>query len=357
MVDNQELQAYINNLSVFEAMVNIGIIIFKKDMTIHYTNPAIQKMLGCTANEIHDCKLEDVFVDFFASSKEEYISTSPTVKIIQNNINSMYTEREAQDGRIFQCCYSRIFDNNSNEKTDFFLCTFSEITNQKKIEQAHEQVKEELDQAFALTLPNSKVERKLKSTPEYRDNYNPDTGEIIITEVIEDGTYRHVINALKILADLKIKGVTDIIGLDKDLLVNVIVFHDLGKVQPALKEGDTVIPSDVFENGKLHADRSAMIAKDFYGHNDEAITLIKYHHHQENELPAEFPRKLLPMFRLFKIIDGLSAALTRREASVRFEVKGENILIFEKNSHQDYNKNRLVNLFTGIEKEQDRNGI
>ncbi|MCL6594398.1 MAG: PAS domain-containing protein, partial [Alicyclobacillus sp.] len=112
-------------------------------------------------------------------------------------------------------------------------------------------MEEELDLAFALTLPNSKVEHKLKTTPEFADRYDPVTGKITILSVIEDGGYRHVINALRIFAALRAQGVTEIIGIEKDLLVQALIFHDLGKSQPNLRPGDVVHPREVLEESKL----------------------------------------------------------------------------------------------------------
>ncbi|MCP3764757.1 hypothetical protein NLX67_20715 [Domibacillus sp. A3M-37] len=77
----------------------------------------------------------------------------------------------------------------------------------------------ELDMAFALTLPNSKVEYKLKNTVEYMDTYDPDSKMITITGIIPDGGYRHIVNCLRLLSNLYQKGVAELIGIDKDQLV------------------------------------------------------------------------------------------------------------------------------------------
>lgn len=206
----------------------------------------------------------------------------------------------------------------------------------------------ELDEAFALTIPNSRLVYKLKHTKEYKDIYIKETGKIKIVGVIEDGGFRHVVNALKVAADLHSKGVMSVIGLDKDILVKTIIFHDIGKSQPSLKVGDIVNPKDVFENGKMHAERSAELSFANYkdiGINEDIYTLIKYHHHFEYELPKDFPEHLLPMYRLFRIIDGMSAGLTRRGSIVVFELKGSVLYIKEDSQHPKYRQFYSIDLY------------
>lgn len=206
----------------------------------------------------------------------------------------------------------------------------------------------ELDSAFALTIPNSKLEIKLKNTREYKDIYIRETGKIKITGIIHDGGYRHVVNALKVAADLHSKGVMSVIGFDKDTLVKTIIFHDIGKSQPNLNVGQEVTPNHFFENGKLHADRSAELALANYkneGINEDIYLLIKYHHHNENELPNDFPEHLLPMYRLFRIIDGISAGLTRRSSIVHFDLVGSTLYIKEFSQHPKYRSFYSIDLY------------
>lgn len=193
-------------------------------------------------------------------------------------------------------------------------------------------MEEELDLAFTLTLPNSKVEHKLKHTPEFADRFDPSTGKITVTEVIQDGGYRHVVNALRIFASLRAQGATNLIGIDKDLLVHTTIFHDLGKSQPHLEAGDVVNPKEVFEDGKLHACRGAEIAEHLYGLPSDAVEIIRYHHHSEQELPETFPWRLKPMFRLFQVIDGLSATVTRGGVDVHFTLHDCTLRVTEVNS-------------------------
>ncbi|WP_181833074.1 HD domain-containing protein [Bacillus taeanensis] len=208
-------------------------------------------------------------------------------------------------------------------------------------------MQDELDRAFALTLPNSKVENKLKNTVEYKDRYDAETGMITITEIISDGGYRHVVNCLRLLSNLYQQGITKIIGIEKDQLVQAFIFHDLGKSQPILAVGDVVDPKEVFEDGKLHAYRGAEIAKSFYHLDDDIVQIIHFHHHGERELPETFPWRLRPMFRLFQLIDGLSAAMTRGEVEVHFTVQDCVITVTEINQRPQYNGTWKVDLFTG----------
>jgi hypothetical protein len=209
------------------------------------------------------------------------------------------------------------------------------------------EMEQELDLAFALTLPNSKVEHRLKSIVEYRDTYDPGTGLIEITGVVENGGYRHVVNCLKLFSVLASQGVTKLIGIDKDLLVQALIFHDLGKSQPRLAVGDVVDPRQVFEESTRHAFRSAEMACHFYGVREDGVEIIRYHHHAESALPETFPWRLLPMFRLFQLIDGLSAAMTRGSATARLEMQDCRIKVTEINVRPQYDGTRAIDLYTG----------
>lgn len=206
----------------------------------------------------------------------------------------------------------------------------------------------ELDEAFALTIPNSRLEKKLKHTKEYKDQYIKETGKIKIIGAIEDGSYRHVVNALKVAADLHSKGVMSVIGFDKDVLVKTIIFHDIGKSQPNLNIGDEVYPKEIFEDGKMHAERSAELALANYsqeGINNDIYMLIKYHHHNEKELPLDFPSHLLPMYRLFRVIDGISAGLTRRGNTITFDLIGSVLYIKEYSQNPNFRKYYSIDLY------------
>ncbi|OMP68755.1 HD domain-containing protein [Domibacillus epiphyticus] len=208
-------------------------------------------------------------------------------------------------------------------------------------------IRDELDLAFALTLPDDRVKHKLKNTVEYIDQYDPESKMITITDIIPDGGYRHVVNCLKLLSSLCEEGVTQIIGINKEHLIQAIIFHDLCKVQPVLSIGDVVDPKKLFEDGKLHAFRGAEMAKKFYSLHEDVVEIIRYHHHAENELPDTFPWYLKPMFRLFCLIDGLSASITRGGGEVEFKVHHSTITVTERNNRPQYNGTWEIEIISG----------
>ncbi|MGE5560227.1 MAG: CBS domain-containing protein [Chloroflexota bacterium] len=310
-----------------------GLIVVDRDLIIREFNESAGRLTGLDPKERLGQKARVV------SS-----AASPIFDVLATGQPLYNVETPMQDGSIWVVNYLPIIE---GDEVTGVVQTFTDVTEAKRIENQLRTTKEELDKAFALTLPNSRVEYKLKTTPEYRDEYDPETGLIRITEVIEAGNYIHVVNALKVAADLNDKGVMHLIGINKDDLVQAIIFHDLGKSQPELEVGSTVDPRAVFEEGRLHALRSSDIAGHYYGKNEDVVTIIKYHHHPEEELPPEFPSYLLPMLRLFKVIDGLSAALTRRNATIELDRVGSWIHISERNAHPDYNRCWELNLVTG----------
>lgn len=179
-----------------------------------------------------------------------------------------------------------------------------------------EKMIEELKEAFSLTIPDNRLEKKLKTTPAYAGVYDNTTDYIEITNVIDEGLYIHTINCLKLAADLKDYNVFDLIGIDKNVLVQTILYHSNAKTQPLLCKGDVVKYSDLFENKKEEAERSAIFAKKYYNVSDAVYYIIKYHKHDEIEIDAEFPRHLLYVFRLFKIIDSTSSVITKSEIDI-----------------------------------------
>lgn len=205
-----------------------------------------------------------------------------------------------------------------------------------------------LEKALVNFFVDPKVMVRLKSIVEYKDEYDPATGKIRITEVIEDGVYRHVICILQLLEELWEQGLMGLAGIYQGMLVKTAVFHDLGKAQPYLEVGEVVDPREVFEPGKYHALRSASLARRVYCLEEDIIWLIKYHHHEEWELPADFPHKLLPMYRLFRLLDGLSAGITRRDSKVTLKVKGTVVEVKEESIHPSYNRCLEMDLRSGI---------
>jgi PAS domain-containing protein len=230
------------------------------------------------------------------------------------------------------------------------VVTFMDITAQVAAEQAAHAVRDEMERAFALALPNSKVETKLKSSPEYADVYDPATGIATVTAAMPDGTYWHVVNGLRLLAELKAVGVFQLVGLDKDTLVQAFLYHDLGKEQPTLAVGDRFVPAETFEPSWMHAARSAEWATRYYGVSADAAWLIRHHHTPESALPADFPSVLRPMLRIMKVVDGLSAGLTRRTATCDpFVLQGSTLIVGERNQDARYHRRYALAIYRGTE--------
>ncbi|MBA1336084.1 MAG: hypothetical protein HPY66_2043 [Firmicutes bacterium] len=89
------------------------------------------------------------------------------------------------------------------------------------------------------------------------------------------------------------------------------------------------------------------LSKALYDINDKVYYLIKHHHNAENELPADFPDYLLPMHRFFRLIDGLSAGITRRGSKVTMKINGTRIYVKEESSFLSYNQEIETDIYTG----------
>ncbi|MCR4403107.1 MAG: PAS domain-containing protein [Firmicutes bacterium] len=313
--------------------LNEGLIVIDRDLTIREFNPAAERLMNARAADRVGQKAVVV-------SRDE----SPIFEVMNTGKARYNVMTPLADGRVFSVNYVPLIEDG---EVRGIIETFHDVTEQEHLRAQLVSSRDELDRAFALTLPNSRVEHKLKHTPEYRDKYDPETGLITVTEVIEDGNYKHVVNALKVLADLNSKGIMSLLGISKDILVQSLIFHDLGKSQPQLEVGQTVDPKKAFEYSPAHAARSADIAAHFYHKDQDVIWLVRYHHHKEDELPLDFPRHLMPMLRLLQLVDGLSAALTRRNATIKLDVEGTRVTVHERNGHPDFNRSRVVDLFTG----------
>jgi hypothetical protein len=231
-------------------------------------------------------------------------------------------------------------------RTNYVLIVFIDISAEYMLMERLKEAQNEVETAFSVMLPDQRIEARLKSIVEYMDEYDESTGMIKINGVIEEGCYRHVINMLKLVADAFKQGLMELPGMDKNTLVQAIILHDIGKVQPDLKIEDTVNPKEVFEQGYLHAFRGASLSKALYDINDKVYYLIK-HHHAENELPADFPDYLLPMHRFFRLIDGLSAGITRRGSKVTMKINGTRIYVKEESSFPSYNQEIETDIYTG----------
>lgn len=227
------------------------------------------------------------------------------------------------------------------------LVAFVDVTTEYRLMEKVRQAQEEAELALATMLPDQRIERRLKEIIEYQDEYNEDTGRIKITGIIRDGVYRHVINMLRLIAEATRQGLMELPGIDKNTLVMAAVFHDIAKVQPVLQIGDEVDPKQVFEPGYLHAFRGAAMAKGIYRMSDEICQIIKYHHTAEQDLPGEFPVHLLPMYRFFRLVDGLSAGITRRGARVTMRLVGTTVHVREESSFPAHNQDMQVDLYSG----------
>lgn len=232
--------------------------------------------------------------------------------------------------------------------TDYFLVTFADMTAEYTMMEKLRSSQQEVETAFSIMLPDQRIEARLKSIVEYMDEYDESTGMIKITGVIKNGCFKHVINMLKLIADTFAQGLMELPGMEKNVLVQAAVLHDIGKVQPDLKIGDIVDPKEVFEKGYLHAFRGADLSRALYNIEDKVYYLIKYHHHVENELPPEFPEYLLPMYRFFRLIDGLSAGITRRGSKVTMKVRETRIYVKEESSFPSYNQEIEMDVYTGF---------
>ncbi|MZP29731.1 HD domain-containing protein [Heliobacterium undosum] len=322
-----------------------GLILINRQRVIHVINEAAIRILGLeSVDSTVNRRIEEAVGPVFSRSSEEYLRTSPWMSVLRTGEPQYDVVRHTLSGLILSVNFVPVIKGGVAQG---IMATIQDVTARIRLKEDLIRANQELEEAFSLTLPNYKVTHKLKTTPEYVDVYDPATGKITITAVIEDGSYRHVINALKVLADLHKQGITELIGIEKDTLVQAILFHDLGKVQPKAKVGDVVSPKNFFEDGVHHAERSAEFAQHYYNQPPDVVALIRYHHHREEELPASFPFRLMPMLRLLKLVDGISAGLTRRGNQVCFTVDGSSIIIRETSIHPDYNNIRSVDLFTG----------
>lgn len=190
----------------------------------------------------------------------------------------------------------------------------------------------------------------LEMSPEYRDTYDPKTGKITIVKEINKGTLKHVLNCIDIIYQLNELEMFQKFPIERELLMKASILHDIGKQQPKLAIGEVIDPKSAFEDGKIHAAKSAKMALEKYKISKKLYWIIYYHHHMETELQwndvVEDSQWLLH-YRLFKMIDGLSAALTRRDANINISLVEEGLLVFEDNRNQDYSGAWYYNLHTG----------
>jgi PAS domain-containing protein len=322
-----------------------GVMVVDAAGVLRYINAGGAALLGVEPEAVLNRPYPVVAARFFRHITDYWERAVVPQMLAGRDVPTGQREHRTADGRqlLFQFAALR-----SASRLDGILITFMDVTPIREAERRAEAAAAEAELAFALTLPNSKVEHKLKTSPEYQDRYDPATGTAVVTAVIPDGTYRHVVNGLRILADLRRAGVLEHLGLDKDTLVRAYVFHDIGKEQPQLNVGDTFVPSETFEPSPLHAARSADWAAKSYGVGPDVEALIRYHHTPEAELPASFPPALRPMLRVLKLVDGLSAGLTRRGARIGpVEWAAGRIQVTEQNPDPRYNRTWQIRLYGG----------
>jgi hypothetical protein len=135
------------------------------------------------------------------------------------------------------------------KESDSILVVYIDVTVEYTLMEKLRNAQGEVETAFSVMLPDQRIEARLKSIVEYMDEYDESTGMIKITGVIKQGCYRHVVNMLKLIADAFKQGLMELPGMDKNTLVQATIMHDIGKVQPDLKIGDTVNPKEAFEKG------------------------------------------------------------------------------------------------------------
>lgn len=321
-----------------------GLIITGPDLRIIYANNAAVNMFGTEKEAIVDKKLDVAIGRYFSLNYREYKQCSPVFEVLKHLQPVYKFERELLNGRTFQMNYLPVV---RDGMLDYLVLNFRDVSGEREVIEFNQTAYKELTEAFRVMLPTTKIEKKLRSIPEYQDIFNPTTGYVEIVEVIPDGAFRHVINCLNIVSELHKKGLFDVPELKRSVVVQALLLHDIGKKQPVLEAGDIVDPKKVFPDGKKHARISAGIIGSFPLISPDINPLIYYHHHHEEELPDEFPDRLLPMWRLVRLVDGLSAALTRRHAQLDMLVEDSRIVVLEKNPHPYYNGVREMDILSG----------
>lgn len=323
-----------------------GFLLVDAGGVVRQINPRGAEILGVSEAEVVGRPYYTVAEQLF-SHMSIYLGYSAVPRILAGQADRETVATRLQNGRQVLFNGAAIHDQG---RLVGVLVTFSDVTAMAEAEQRARHEAEEAEKAFGLTLPNSKVEAKLKSSPEYQDTFDPETGLAVVTAVIRDGTYRHVVNGLRIMAELHALGLFQLVGIDKDTLVSAFIFHDLGKEQPQLAVGQTFRPQDTFEPSRQHANRSADFAAKYYHVSQDVEWLIRHHHTPWDQLPEQFPADLVPMLRIMKLVDGLSAGLTRRLATVGpFQLTGTVLTIHEHNRDARYRRCYQLAIFSGRE--------
>jgi PAS domain-containing protein len=326
------------------ASLNSGFVLIDGAGVIRQLNAFGGRLLGVDPDAFIGRPFEELAPYIFPHMRD-YLRLSGIPEILASHKARADRELVIHNGRHIQFSYGAIRD---GQMLAAIAVTFVDVTPLRRAQAEANRLRDEAQRAFGLALPNTKVEAKLKVSPEYQDVYDPETGRATVTAVIPEGTYWHVINGLRIMAELKDIGLFQLVGLDKDTMVQAFIFHDIGKDQPTLAVGQEFVPTDTFEPGALHAARSADWAVKEYHVSSDAAWLIRYHHTAELDLPAEFPSALKPMWRLFQLVDGLSAGITRRQATVApITLDGTTLTIRETNRDKRYDRTFTLSVYSG----------
>lgn len=331
-----------NNLSIMKEFfdhVPVSMFILDEEFFINYANTeAVKNFNEILPGNYLFKKADLVFSSLFNKNYREFVKSEFWDCI--SNLKSCSGVEISLLSYISLTANIKVIENIFGRKN--IIISFLNVDELKQKVEELTMTSDELIQALSLFIPYH-VEKELRTIPEYRDIYNKETGMITIVSKIKDGGYWHVINCLKILSQIDRTGIFEKYRIDKNLLVQAIIVHDIGKKQPDLEISDTVDAKGVFESGKLHAKRSAMYCKQ-NGYKKEVVDLVKYHHHEERELPKNWPQRLVQSFRMFKIIDGLSAAVTRRNATISVKLSGDYLLINESNKERpEYSRTYNLN--------------
>lgn len=323
-----------------------GLLLLDPEGRVRLLNPRGGEILGADPAALLGRPYAEV-AQYMFPHMSQYLSQSVVPRVLANKVERQTVTLPLVNGRDVLFHVSAVRD---QRRLVAVLITFADVTQLHEAERRARHEAEEAEKAFGLTLPNSKVEAKLKSSPEFQDIFDAASGTATVTAVIPDGTYRHVINGLRIMAELNTLGLFQLVGLDKDTLVSAFIFHDLGKEQPRLALGQKFRPADTFEPSRRHAERSADWAVKYYHVPDDVAALIRHHHTPLADLPAEFPTALIPMLRIMQLVDGLSAGLTRRLSAVGpFQLEGTSLTVREYNRDSRYHRSYRLAVLSGRE--------
>lgn len=323
-----------------------GLFILDAQGVVRILNPRGADILGVAADQVVGRPYVEL-AEYIFPHMADYLASSLVPQLLSGALDHDTIDLTLVNGREVQFQGSAV---RLGGRLRGVVATFSDVTALRRAEQQARREADEAEKAFGLTLPNSKVETKLKGSPEYQDVYDPASGLATVKAVVPDGTYRHVINGLRIMAELHAIGLFQLVGVDKDTLVSAFIFHDVGKEQPRLRVGEQFRPRDTFEPSRHHAERSADWALKYYNVSPDAALLIRHHHTPDDDLPPDFPTALRPMLRVMKLVDGLSAGLTRRLAAVGpFELVGTELTVREYNRDARYHRVYRLALLSGRE--------